>query len=446
MFMSRKPGWVVAIWLVVAAAVGCLSPNLTKLAAEGQAKMLASDAESRRAADLVKQSWPDEAYEAMAVAVLHRPSGLIDADRHYALSLSSRFQSVGRPGEVVRVLGPASMPEIAQRLVSSDGTTALVAVSLATSFVAPVTQEVVAWMERQATAGELAVPPGLELRWTGDAVIGRDYMANVQTSLDRAAVATVVLLLIVLLVVYRSFWLALVPLITIGVSLIIARGVLAWMILAGWEVSSLVELFLVALLFGSGTDFCLFVSWRFGEHWDADDPARAMRVALERSSAALLTSAGTVIVGLSLMGTTRFKLFSSTGPSVAIGLAITLAAALTLTPAILVIFARIRPSAFTGLTAPSSGSWERVSRLALTRPVTSWLTTELVMAPLAVLGLCSSFVQDVMTEMPSNMPSVKNLSSGFAHSGGVLRTAQPGFFLPVGRSRYRDATGNRSRN
>ena len=86
MFVSRKPGWVVVIWLVAAAVVGCLSPNLTKLAAEGQAKMLASDAESRRAADLVKQSWPDEAYEAMAVAVLHRPGGLIDADRQFALS------------------------------------------------------------------------------------------------------------------------------------------------------------------------------------------------------------------------------------------------------------------------------------------------------------------------------------------------------------------------
>ena len=120
------------------------------------------------------------------------------------------------------------------------------------------------------------------------------------------------------------------------------------MTLAGWEVSPLVELFLVALLFGCGTDFCLFVSWRFGEHWDAGDPARAMRVALERSSSTLLTSAGTVIVGLSLMGTTRFKLFSSTGPSVAIGLAITLAAALTLTPALLIIVARLRPRAFSG--------------------------------------------------------------------------------------------------
>jgi RND superfamily putative drug exporter len=96
-----------------------------------------------------------------------------------------------------------------------------------------------------------------------------------------------------------------------------------------------------------------------------------MQMTLERSSSTLLTSAGTVIVGLSLMGTTRFKLFSSTGPSVAIALAITLVAALTLTPAILIITARLRPRCFRGLTAPSSGLWERVARVALARPIVS---------------------------------------------------------------------------
>ena len=166
-------------------------------------------------------------------------------------------------------------------------------------------------------------------------------MSNVQSSLDRAAVATVLLLLGVLFAVYRSLWLAVVPLATIGISLAIARSVLAWMSVAGWEVSPLVELFLIAILFGCGTDFCLFLCWRFGENWDAADPGRAMRQALARSYSTLLTSAGTVVVGLSLMGTTRFKLFSSTGPSVAIGLAITLAASLTLTPSLLVIVARL---------------------------------------------------------------------------------------------------------
>jgi putative drug exporter of the RND superfamily len=396
------------IWLAAAMAVGVMAPNLTKLAAEGQAKMLASDAESRRAADLVKQSWPGEAYESMAVAVMYRPRGLTDADRQFARRLSRRFESVDRPREVVRVLGPTSIPEIAGRMVSRDGTVALVAVSLASVFVAPVTQDVVAWLNSQASSKALALPAGLELRWTGDAVIGRDYMANVQTSLDRAAVATVVLLLIVLLAVYRSIWLALVPLITIGVSLLIARGALAWMILAGWEVSSLVELFLIAILFGTGTDFCLFLSWRYAEHLNASNPAASMRVTLARSLSALVTSAGTIIIGLLLMGTTRFKLFSSTGPSVALGLALALAATLTLTPALLVLLAQVHPRSFDGLAGGSRDFWERLGRKAMARPLRSWIYTVLAMLPLSIVGLQTHFVQDLMTELPRSSRSAQD--------------------------------------
>ncbi len=403
-----RPGWVAAFWITVAATVGLSAPNLTRLAAEGQAHLLGSDAESRRASEELRLAWPDQAYESLAVAALHRPGGLTPADLDYARRLAQRIEGKGRPAPVLRVLGPGSAPEIASRLRSKDGTVALVVVQLSTSFVAPATDEAVTWLQSQTGVAGLVPPAGQDVRWTGDAIVGRDYMASVQTSLNRAAAATVLLLLCVLLLVYRSFWLALVPLATIGISLVISRSVLAWLNVAGWDVSPLVELFLVALLFGSGTDFCLLVSWRFGEHWDAEDPARAMRVALERSSAAVLTSAGTVIVGLSLMGTTRFKLFSSTGPSVALGLAITLLATLTLTPALLVMLARVRPAAFAGLRAPSSRLWERLSCAALARPVKSWLATVLVMVPLALLGLSSGFVQDVMAEMPQET-SVKNL-------------------------------------
>ena len=74
--VCRRPGWIVAIWLMVAGIVGCVAlPTSTELAAEGQAKMLAAGAESRRAAELVKQCWPDQSYESMVVAMLYRPAG-----------------------------------------------------------------------------------------------------------------------------------------------------------------------------------------------------------------------------------------------------------------------------------------------------------------------------------------------------------------------------------
>lgn len=405
--ITGRPIAVVAAWLILAAVVAGFAPDLTRLAAEGQANLLGPESESIRAKALAGRIWPDQVSDSTAVAALHRPGGLVDADRDYARRLELRLKAAGRPAPILRVLGPTSQAEVASRLISKDGTTQLVAATLATSFVAPATQTAVGWVEGES--GIARPPEGLEVHWTGDAVLGRAYMANVQTSLDRAAIATVFLLLIVLLAVYRSIWVALVPLTTIGLGLLISRGVLAWLAQAGWEISSLVELFLVAVLFGCGTDFCLFISWRFGEQWDPADPARAMSDTLDRSMGPLLTSAGTVIVGLLLMGTTQFKLFSSTGPSVALGLAITLLATLSFSPAALVLLARHRPQAFAGLTAPSSGFWGRFGRLALRRPLLSWIGAMLLMVPFALIGARTRFTHDLLLELPSETVSARNL-------------------------------------
>ena len=364
--IGRHPVVVIAAWCVAAAAVALGAPSLTRLAAEGQANLLPKDAESVRVAQVVAHAWPDQAYQSMAVVALHRPEGLTEPDRAYARRLAEQFLAAEHPRGVLRVLGPTSQAAIASRMLSRDQTMQLVAVPLDTSFVSPSARRAVDWLRARAATVEGARPAGLQTLWTGDAVIGANYMDDVQRSLNRAAVATVVLLLVVLLVVYRSILLALVPLATIGVSLVIARGVLAWLAEAGWAVSPLVELFLVVILFGSGTDFCLFLTWRFDEHWQGVDPPGTMAATLRNAGVALLTSAATVIAGLSLMGTTRFKLFSSTGPSVALGLALTLAASLSLTPALLVLLARHHPRSFQGMKGETAGSgfWDRISHRA----------------------------------------------------------------------------------
>ncbi|OJW26935.1 MAG: multidrug RND transporter [Planctomycetales bacterium 71-10] len=425
-FSSRRPAWTAAAWLALAVGVGVGAPDLTRLAAEGQSKLLGSEAESRRAAELVRRCWPDQAYESTAVAALHRPGGLVAADREFAAALEGRFQRGDRPATILRVMGPGSQAEIARRLASADGTTQLVVAPLDAANVAPAAHEAVDWLRARAEELAASTPgvAGLQVRWTGDSVIGRDYMNLVQVSLDRAAAVTVVLLLIVLVAVYRSLWLALVPLATIGASLVIARGVLAWLYGVGWEISPLVELFLVALLFGTGTDFCLFLSWRFGEHFNPRNPAGVMRMTLARSFVPLVTSAGTIMIGLLLMGTTKFRLFSTTGPSVALGLAISLLATLTLTPALLVLLAKARPSCFESFGSPSNAYWENLGRKAMARPLRSWALTLGVMIPLAVLGSRTRFVMDMLSEMPGHAESAENLRL-------VLDKFDPGMTAPL---------------
>jgi RND superfamily putative drug exporter len=423
--VSRHPGKIVVGWVAAAALLALISPNLTRLAAEGQAHLLPTDAESARAAAVIRDAWPEQSYESLAVVALHRPEGRTTADRAFAQRLVERLRAEsGRPKVVLRVLGPGSPKEVAQRLVSHDRTVELLVAQLSSSFVGPTTQDAVAWLQSQAQELAKGTPNGLEVRWSGDAVLGRDYMRDVQRSLDRAAWITIGLLLGILLVVYRSFLLALVPLLTIGISLVIARGALGWMASAGWEVSPLVELFLIVVLFGCGTDFCLFLSWRFGEHWNASNPAGAMRATLKRVIEPLLTSAGTVIIGLALMGTTRFKLFSSTGPSVALGLGLTVVACLTLTPALLILLARFRPRSFAGLTSPSTGFWDEIGHKVLARPVLAWLGTVAVLVPVAVVGLRSEFIQDIFSELPGQTPSVRTL-------GLIARKFGPGTVGPL---------------
>ena len=158
--VSRRPWTVVACWMALALTVGLLAPNLTRLAAEGQAKMLPRDAECLRAAEMVGQAWPEQAYESMAVVALHRREGLTAGDLAYARRLAARFERADRPREVLRVLGPLSRPEIADRLVSSDRTTQLIALPLAKTFVAPASHEAVAWLQAEARQAGSRDPGG----------------------------------------------------------------------------------------------------------------------------------------------------------------------------------------------------------------------------------------------------------------------------------------------
>ena len=74
--VTGRPGWVVVFWFAAAGALALVAPNLTKLATEGQANLLGRDAESLGASEALRSAWPDQAYESLLVAAVHRSSGL----------------------------------------------------------------------------------------------------------------------------------------------------------------------------------------------------------------------------------------------------------------------------------------------------------------------------------------------------------------------------------
>jgi RND superfamily putative drug exporter len=146
------------------------------------------------------------------------------------------------------------------------------------------------------------------------------------------------------------------------------------------------------LLYGAGTDYCLFLVSRYREELAE---GRGLTDAISRSVAkvggALAASAGTVICGLGLMGFAEFAKVRCAGPAIALSLVVALAASLTLTPAMLhicgraVFWPRGLPTRVSGTT--HNDLWSRISRGVLARPAWVFAVAFLTLIPLAALGL-----------------------------------------------------------
>jgi RND superfamily putative drug exporter len=93
---------------------------------------------------------------------------------------------------------------------------------------------------------------------------------------------------------------------------------------------------------------------------------------------------------------------------VALGLALALLATLSLTPALLIVLARIHPQSFDGLADRSTAYWHRLGSSAMARPLRSWVLTLAAMLPLTFLGMRTGFIQDLMTELPKQTRSVED--------------------------------------
>ena len=239
---------------------------------------------------------------------------------------------------------------------------------------------------------------GLARDGHGPAGIGRDLIRSAD-SLEGTTLATVLLVVIVLLMVYRAPLLALIPLFTIAVSVWVSLKLLAIMtLIPGVHLVNVAKVFAIVILYGSGTDYCLFLISRYKEELaDGYD----IRTALERSvtnvGGALAASAGTVICGLGMMGLAEFAKVRCAGPAIALSLAVALLASLTLAPAFLCLMRRFvfwpvglpRTEAESILAMKPKGPtmWDRISRGTLARPVLIWSIAMVVLTPLAILGM-----------------------------------------------------------
>ena len=192
----------------------------------------------------------------------------------------------------------------------------------------------------QATLASAAPPPGLQLHLAGPVATNAASNASGNKATGRIGLFAILFIVVLLLIVLRSPVAALVTFLPSVVALLVSEKFIAGLGAHGLQISSVTQTLLVVLMLGAGTDYGLFLVYRFREERRAGtEPQQAVVRALTRVGESITASAGTVILALLTLLLASFGLYHDLGVPLALGIAVMLLAGLTLLPALLALSA-----------------------------------------------------------------------------------------------------------
>lgn len=431
---------IIAAWVVVAALLTLLAPDINKVAVNDHRAFLPENVPSLQASQLLKAHFPERVSSNSAVAVVDVGPGRKATDKsswEYLRQLTARFDSLAARGTLSRVVSPATADEqTAKALLSPDGQVAIVIVFFAKPVAGDEGNALVEEVESQLDGA----PAEITAYLTGDAAVLAAYDHAARSSVDSTTWLTILLVVIILLLVYRSPISPLVPLFTISLAYLISRGVVA-LLGAHWlTISGYTNVFIIVVLFGAGTDYCLFLISRFREEMTVDHAAiAAVARTVGTVGETITSSAATVIVGLSTMAFAELGLYNASGPSVAIAVLIALVAGLTLTPALLAVLGE---KAFWPRKARQFHEgrfWSWWSGRVTRHPVRVLVVVTIVLVPLAVYGQGLKRDFDMLADLSDSTPAVQgfrtlstHLDAGSTSPLTILVHDSDGFDTPAG--------------
>jgi RND superfamily putative drug exporter len=236
----------------------------------------------------------------------------------------------------------------------------------------------------------------LEAKLGGSAAQALDQQESSTRGEALIGIGTFVIILVTLLIIFRAPILAVLPLILIGVVSAIANGLIAYATkLFDLQANSSISSILIVVLFGVGTDYFLFLMFRYRERLRAgDEPKQAMVNAVARVGEAIASAAGAVIIAFLALVLSTLGFLKQMGPALAIAVAVTLVAGLTLIPAVVSL---IGPKVFwpskSWQTEPENARFAALGRGVRRRPGLTAAVSGLILVALSLgtLGFNATF-------------------------------------------------------
>ncbi|MCD1296346.1 multidrug RND transporter [Methanocella sp. CWC-04] len=244
---------------------------------------------------------------------------------------------------------------------------------------------------------------------TGTSAMSMDTESASMADVDRIDKVTIVLILLLLGIYFRSFLTPFVPLILIGTAIVAAFGVMG-VLSTGFQFYYLVMTFMLVIMLGAGTDYCVFMLSRYAEERSkGSEIADSVKAAVRNAGKSIASSGTTAMIGFGALILVDQGVFRSVGVGTAVGIMLSMLVALTLVPAVLMVVGdrlfwprKIYNSGTTGFT---TGLWSKITRAVIKNSKVILLIALLLTIPAIMIYSQLTLGMDFISMMPGGIES-----------------------------------------
>lgn len=361
-FCGRYAWVIIGFWVVLVGALNIAIPQLEQTVAERSAPFMPADIPAAQTLRQMSHAFGVPESSAIGSVLIVNEQGIGPAEEKlYGELVEALRADTGNVAYALDVFGNERLRDIA---LSPDGK----AINVLVAGVGDVgsTEAHKNTIAIRDTIHSLPAPPGVQLYYTGPSPTLADLFSSMDFSLLIITAVSVVLIMLVLLMVYRSLVTAMIPLLTIGIAMGAARPVVSLLGATGTlTVSNFTIALMTAMLLGAATDYAIFILAGYHEgrrkQLSVND---SLAYAGSRVSGILIASMLTIAAAATAMGFTELGMFKAAGPPIAIAIVIALAVSMTLPYALLAVLGH------RGLAEPrrlNERRWRRIGSTVLRR-------------------------------------------------------------------------------
>jgi putative drug exporter of the RND superfamily len=406
----RWPIFVIGAWVALAATLILTFPPLSQMVREHPVGLMPADTPAMVTAEQMAKAFRESGSNNLLIAILVDEKRLEPADEDTYRTLVANLRQDAK--DVVMLQDFVDTPALREAMTSKDHKAWLLPIGLAGDLGTPQGHHAysrVTEIVRETTAGSR-----LTANVTGPAATVNDLAEANDRDMHVIEIATAAMVLAILLLIYRNPLTMLLPLITIGISLVTSRGIIAGLAQHGLAVCDQSVAFMTAMIAGAGTDYAVFLISRYHDHLrrGADSDQATVR-ALTSVGKVITASAATVAITFLCMIFARLGMLSSIGPVLAISIGVAFLAAVTLLPAIIALTGR------RGWIAPkrdlTTRFWRRSGKRIVRRPAVYLVASLVVLTILAGCGSLVVYNWDQSKTLPDTIESNRGYAAASHH-------------------------------